>query len=266
MTFSVIVTVFNLGSFLDDCLESIYNASLGNDVEVIIVNDGSTELDTINEIVRLRVKYPNFIFLDKPNGGPASARNTGVSHSSGYYIIPFDADNIMRPDLFGVIKNKIDDLNSDFDVIYFNALFFGNKNFVWPDKDYNATELAVSNFIDSSACFSRVLFDRLNGFDESNVLRGFEDWDFWLRATACNSKFVFLREVLFDYRVRTGSMLDRAWPNRNQIIDYIFDKPELIDLKAVRLSQLSPSVTKNDRTFFFRLQNALSRLLFKKPL
>ncbi|MGR6086945.1 MAG: glycosyltransferase family 2 protein [Arcticibacter sp.] len=264
MRFSVIVTVYNLGGFLYECLDSIKYASANHDVEVIVVNDGSDDIGTISVLACSKIKYGDFLFFDKKNGGPASARNLGISKSSGYYIIPFDADNIMRPDFFEKLNNKIEELNGLFDIIYFNALFFGNKNFVWPDKDYDLADLTVSNFIDACTCFSRILFDRLGGFDESDVLRGFEDWDFWLRATACNARFVFLREVLFDYRVRTGSMLDRAWPNRNQIFDYIFDKPQLVDLKIVRLSKLNDSSSKMDGYYLSRIKKIIYRIFIKR--
>jgi glycosyltransferase involved in cell wall biosynthesis len=260
MTFSVVVTVYNLGSFLDECLGSIESAKNGHEVEVIVVNDGSTDNHTIAELNRLSSKYSDFLFLDKSNGGPASARNYGFAQSRGMYLIPFDADNLMRVDFFICLKEAINAINHDFDVLYFNALFFGNKNLVWPNRSFDLADLTVSNFIDSCACFTRNLFDQLNGFDEVDLVRGFEDWDFWLRAAVCKAKFVFSSDILYDYRVRDGSMLDKAWPNRKEIIDYIFKKPELVELLKIRNYKLMESSSKRKFSLTSRIVSFLRRI------
>ncbi|MBR4420747.1 MAG: glycosyltransferase, partial [Clostridia bacterium] len=76
MKVSVIVPVYNVDKYLEECLQSIENQTL-KDIEVIIVNDGST--DTSPAICKKYVeKNDNFIYIEKENGGLMSAWLEGV--------------------------------------------------------------------------------------------------------------------------------------------------------------------------------------------
>ena len=87
---SVIIPCYNQGEFLDECLTSVF-ASSYKQIEVIVVNDGSTD-NSIEIIASLNAKY-NFTLIDQINSGPSIARNNGVLASKGKYILPLDADD-----------------------------------------------------------------------------------------------------------------------------------------------------------------------------
>lgn len=259
MIFSVIVTVYNLGSFLEECLNSIECASNGYLVEVVVVNDGSNDTDTINVLDASRKKYPHFRFIDKLNGGPASARNFGILNSTGDYIIPFDADNIMRLYFFKNLMNAILDTDSQFDVYYYKAQFFGEKREVWPVKSFDQVEMALSNQIDACACINKSVFQRYGLFDENRDIVGFEDWEYWIRLMSSSAKFYFINDVLYDYRCRESSTLSLAWSNRNLAVDYIFSKKENSLFFAVRKLAMENINFKKPLSL-----NQLFRLFFKK--
>ena len=92
---SIIVPVYNIASYLRDCLDSILQPS-NHPIEVIAVNDGSTDSspDILQEYADKdsRVKV-----LHKTNGGLASARNHGLPHVSGDYVLFVDSDDIIAP-------------------------------------------------------------------------------------------------------------------------------------------------------------------------
>ena len=67
---------------------------------------------------------------------------------------------------------------------------------------------------------------------------GWEDWDFWLRVAFRNWGFYHVNSVLFDYRVRTGSMVSKTIQHVGQLCNYIFSKEELKDASVVRQRQL----------------------------
>ena len=88
--FSIIVPVYNTEKYLRKCLDSIKNQTF-NDYEVIIINDGSTDnsLSIVSAINDIRIKI-----YSKSNGGVSAARNDGIIHSVGDYILFLDADDI----------------------------------------------------------------------------------------------------------------------------------------------------------------------------
>jgi glycosyltransferase involved in cell wall biosynthesis len=91
---SIIVPIYNGSLLIGRCLDSILNQNGDYQLEVIVVDDGST--DNSAELVR---SYPKSItLLDQPNQGPAAARNRGIDAASGKYLAFLDADDYWLPD------------------------------------------------------------------------------------------------------------------------------------------------------------------------
>ena len=113
--FSIIIPVYNTEKYLDKCLSSVFNQTF-SDYEVIVVNDGST--DSSDEIIKkFEKKYSNLKYIIKENGGLSSARNRGVSESSGDYILFLDSDDYYENDLLFKLSNNLDNC----DVIRFGV-------------------------------------------------------------------------------------------------------------------------------------------------
>lgn len=88
---SIIVPVYNSSKYLNKCLDSLINQSL-NDIEIIMVNDGSTD-DSESIIKKYQKKDKRVKLINKENGGQASARNLGLEEASGEYISFVDSDD-----------------------------------------------------------------------------------------------------------------------------------------------------------------------------
>ena len=101
---SVIVPVYNSAEFMTKCLDSLAAQTIGS-MEVIMVNDGST--DNSMEIIRAyEKKYPEkFRGFDKPNAGVADTRNFGVRHARGEFIGFVDSDDCVEPEFFEKLCN-----------------------------------------------------------------------------------------------------------------------------------------------------------------
>lgn len=111
---SVIIPIYNCEKYLSDCIESIINQSYRN-IEIILVNDGS--LDNSQKLCEKYAKADLRIKLfNKSNGGPSSARNVGLSHSTGEYIAFVDSDDVLDDRylevLYDLIKNNNADISS----------------------------------------------------------------------------------------------------------------------------------------------------------
>jgi glycosyltransferase involved in cell wall biosynthesis len=93
---SIIVPCYNHAQFIIETLSSVLQSSYTN-IEIIIVNDGST--DNSEEIaLEFCQIHPNILYLNQKNSGPASARNHGIHNAKGKYILPLDADDIISID------------------------------------------------------------------------------------------------------------------------------------------------------------------------
>lgn len=261
--FSVVVTVFNLGAFLKECLESIQTASIGHDVELIVVDDGSNEIETIQIIDSLKDLYPSINLFRKDNGGPASARNFGIKHSSGEFIIPFDADNRMRAGFFSSLSYHLDKTYNQYDVYHFNALFFGLKDLVWPGSDFKLQDIAIENRVDACTCIRRESLIAIGGFDEILVLKGFEDWELWIRMLSYGKRFYYIDEILYDYRVREHSTLAESWIKRMDALNHMFAKPENHLMAEIRRLSLMNHELKKPFTFNQIINLFINKIKFK---
>ena len=112
---SVIIPVYNTEKYVEKCLESLAKQEM-KDFEVIIVNDGST--DNSENVIKnyMQSSKLNIKYLEKENGGLASARNYGVEKASGKYISFLDSDDYLEKNLFSELEKYID---KDIDLIKF---------------------------------------------------------------------------------------------------------------------------------------------------
>lgn len=119
--FSVIVPVYNTYDFLDKCLDSIVDQTVSREkYEIIIVNDGTP--DNSEEIIlKYKEKYPKTIkYIKKENGGLSSARNEGIKHVEGEYIVLVDSDDYLDKHLFEMLEAHIEG-NHKPDVVRINS-------------------------------------------------------------------------------------------------------------------------------------------------
>lgn len=88
---SVIIPCYNQSEYLLDAVKSVVNSTYKN-LEIIVVNDGSTE-KTPQEIQSMLMPIDNVILINQENSGVCAARNNGIIKASGEYILPLDADD-----------------------------------------------------------------------------------------------------------------------------------------------------------------------------
>ena len=115
-TLSVIVPVYNTEKYVEKCINSILNSSF-KDLEIIIVNDGST--DNSEEIIKKIIeenKDFNIKYLKKENGGLSDARNFALPYVKGKYISFIDSDDYIDVNLY---KNLEKYMKQDIDLIKF---------------------------------------------------------------------------------------------------------------------------------------------------
>ncbi|MGE8360839.1 glycosyltransferase family 2 protein [Pseudomonas sp.] len=98
VTISVVIPAYNYAAVLPRAIESVLaQAESAGSVELLVVDDGSTD-DTVEVLEQLLVRYPErFRVLRKGNGGASSARNAGIREAKGTYLLFLDADDELAP-------------------------------------------------------------------------------------------------------------------------------------------------------------------------
>lgn len=121
---SIIIPVYNVGTYLDRCLNSITNQTCRN-LEIILINDGST--DKSGRICDAWAsKDPRIKVLHTSNQGIAAARNCGLHIASGDYIGFADPDDWVEPDMFEKLAGSLEQYNADIAICGFEEK--------WPDR------------------------------------------------------------------------------------------------------------------------------------
>lgn len=111
MMISVIVPVYNVEMYIDQCLKSIVNQTYG-DLEIILINDGST--DNCGEICdKWALMDERICVIHQQNQGLSSARNAGMKIASGEFISFVDSDDWIHPQMFEKLLNSIAINNCD---------------------------------------------------------------------------------------------------------------------------------------------------------
>lgn len=222
---SIIVPCYKQAHYLSEALQSVLEQTYSN-WECIIVNDGSP--DTAELVAKQWIAKDNrFKYLYKENGGLPSARNAGVKSSTGEFILPLDADDILHPDYLKRMAPLLENKDA-LAIVSCYTKFFTNKivNVVHELKPAgtNYRDLMFENKLIATSLYRRKCWEEVGGYDES-MKKGFEDWEFWLNVTKRGWEFQFVEEFLFYYRKSKKSMLvDTINHHAETNMEYIFRK------------------------------------------
>ena len=129
--FSIIVPVYNVEEYIDDCLKSIFNQSF-KDFEVIVVNDGTKD-NSMDIVKNYDVKV-----INQENAGLSAARNTGVKSSTGEYLLFIDSDDYIEKDLLKNINNNLKD-NPDVLRFQIKEIFDDNRIVNYEENFFDTT-------------------------------------------------------------------------------------------------------------------------------
>jgi glycogen synthase len=217
---SIVIPYYRLAAHIEDTIVSAF-AQTHARIEVIIVNDGSfTEEDWI--LAELAAEYPLSV-LSQINSGLGAARNFGITQSRGRYVVPLDADNMLEPTF---VERTLAILEADPSVAYAttwsryvdeHGIEFEPPNLGYQPISNASTMIERDNIAgDAISLMRRWLFD--SGFDYSQDLVSYEDWELYRRLQRAGHFGVVIPERLFRYRVRNDSMIRAlGFPNTGRL-------------------------------------------------
>jgi GT2 family glycosyltransferase/ubiquinone/menaquinone biosynthesis C-methylase UbiE len=201
---SVIIPCFNQGIYIEEAVDSVLHQTF-SDFEIIVVNDGSDDAETVNILDNF--DRPKTRVIHTPNNGLPAARNKGIAHARSPYILPLDADDKIGARYLELGISILDE-SPRVGIVYSNADRFGAVTGPWSLPEFSPAKLCFENMIFCSALFRKNDWEQVGGYN-TKMKYGWEDWDFWLSLVERGRCVARIPELLFHYRVIGNSMTRR---------------------------------------------------------
>lgn len=185
---SIIVPVYNVQYWIEECIESILRQSYTN-FELLIIDDGST--DNSIKIIKKMINGDNRVKLfQKKNGGQASARNFGMERARGKYIAFIDSDDKVQPDLIESCVQEFNEKNVN--IVAFSASILDDDNTgMFESNSYRKTQL------EEHVVYNRDDFINKNGIKSSSVCVYLYEFDFLKKHNISFHEGIIHEDVVF---------------------------------------------------------------------
>ena len=226
---SVILPIYNVAPYLDEAFQSILSQTL-HDIEIIAVNDGST--DNSQEIIEnYKQQDPRIISFTQENKGQSAARNLALQHATGKYIYIMDSDDVLNDsNALSICYNYTEENQADF--IFFDGESFSEKGVHRISRNTKRTHLVNENqryngeyllnlMLDTCThnCVVWLLFIRKEFLDHTGLLfyEGIihEDELFTTILALRSDNICCLKRNFVGHRIRSVSTMGLRFTKRN---------------------------------------------------
>ncbi|WP_164007733.1 glycosyltransferase [Pyxidicoccus trucidator] len=208
---SVVIPCYNDGRYLPETLDCLASQTRKVD-EVLVVNDGSTDPDTLALLGRLP---PAIRVLHQENQGLGFARNNGIKLLTGDLVLILDSDDLIAPDTLEKMEAALE-ANPDASWVYTQIESFGAWQDIVPVPRWNPYLQLDNNYCVVMSLVRRSVYSELGLLYPR--MRGYEDWSFWMSCIEAGLKGVVIDEPLFKYRRKlTGSLLTSSDRVRHEL-------------------------------------------------
>ncbi|AIQ49629.1 hypothetical protein R70723_29940 [Paenibacillus sp. FSL R7-0273] len=219
-TLSVIIPVYNTERYLKRCLDSAL-AALPDNSEILIVNDGSPDQ---SEKIAMEYfeEFPEIIrYFYKTNGGLSDAKNYGLNHAEGEYIIFLDSDDYIDPDMYNEILNEMKQSGAQLGICDIDCEYETDGSSVI-SHCYNPNRGSVFfQIIDTplvAASWNKIIHRSLfNGLDYPTGLNN-EDVAVTPIILARANHCVIVKKPMYKYVQRPGSIQNSKFSNKRFVI------------------------------------------------
>ena len=247
---SVIVPVYNVELYLEQCVESCVNQDYEN-IEVLLIDDGSTDNSGII-CDALAKKYNNVYSFHKKNGGLSDARNFGIDHATGEFIMFVDSDDITDCTLVSTLYKGICKTDCNISVCGLTHFIDGElPKYIHKFKyNYIDNEAALIDFlyqkrITTSAC-AKLYKKKLLMANRFVMGQRFEDNDFLFRILLNCENVCLNQSTLYAYRHRKDSITTGDFSEKefdiidigDKILNQSNEKKETV-MRAAKMYQLT---------------------------
>lgn len=227
---SVLVTVYNTEQYVGECLTSILTQTYTN-WETIVVNDGSTD-DSAHVLNEFAAKDSRIHVFHQKNGGAGNAKNNAIRYARGEWLVWLDSDDYIDKTALQEVAALAD---TDVDIITLGMRPVGNeteiykraiKSICWDTMPSQYPDFFKQTFSNCELWLRAMKTSLVKEYDIKNDegIR-FEDIGFYLRLAAVAKQVRHTGKILYNYRVRTGSIVDDIV---NNLKDYNVEKLQML--------------------------------------
>ncbi len=259
MKYSILVPVYNVEMYIEQCVDSLLSQTFCGDYEIILVNDGSTD-SSGNICDDYAEKYPDRIkVIHKKNEGLVSAREHGIKNASGDFCLFVDSDDFAESNLLECVDSCIKK-HPDTDMVIYSFVYYengkrrsrpvlisdGEKVFDSENKKELYEMLIVGNLVTAlwiKAVRTEILKNDPTDYTAYYDKNMAEDMFRTVYLLTAVKKAVYINENLYNYRINTQSISKSFTPDTiekkntlyvyNRITEYLplwdMDNDEVVD-------------------------------------
>lgn len=208
--FSIVIPAYKAAHLIGDALKSVFAQTVDNH-EIIVVNDGSPDTPQLEQA--LQPWLNDIIYIRRPNGGPAAARNTGIRAAKGEYIAFLDSDDEWVPDHLAQMREVLE-RDPTVDLVYGDAVNFGDLAEVGattmsanPSEGlatFESLVLCKCTVVGSTVVARRRALIDAGLFDE-NFVHG-EDFDLWARLAYRGGRIDYRKHIHARRRIHKNNL------------------------------------------------------------
>jgi len=249
---SVIIPVYNVEPYLEQCLDSVVNQTYKN-LEIICINDGSTD-NSLKILEKYQKKDSRIKLINQKNQGAAVARNAGLDSATGGYITFVDSDDYLELNAYEEAMKAMLNDNKNLDLLEFRErAFYLESNEVNKNRS-----LCITNWFEREFQNKRHNVVIWNKIFKLELIRKFQirfiegaihDDNFFSAAyEVCTENCSFLNLRLYNYRIRSNSIGDGQYKMQyNKVMDIFYNYDDLITF-----SKKNIIYHKNKERIYFR--------------
>lgn len=260
MKISIIIPVYNVEQYINDCLKSILCNNNSN-YEVVIINDGSP--DNSIEIAKKykEIYYDKIKIINQENQGLSITRNRGINEASGEYIWFVDSDDTLKENAIEEILKLVEKYNS-IDVISMPLNHFYENGVEHADFSQNNINIITNyEYINKHYPFGasqrfilkKDFLLKNNIYFTPRILH--EDGEFGLKILYYTNQICILNKSYYNYRIRSNGSIMSSWKRKNSE-DLLFTFNTLLNL--FKNNPLNRKIDCFNNTLFYILTASIS--------
>lgn len=216
---SIIIACYNDHEYIEEAVQSALDQTYENK-EIIVVDDGSNS-KTKTKLKEIEPKLD--LLITQNNKGVSAARNKGIEAATGKYILILDSDDFFEITFCEkAIKLFLKDPEVKI-VTCYSKWFDDRRHVTFKPEGGTIKDALINNVAMGSSMLRKQDWQIVSGYDEK-MLRGYEDWEFYLRLLKSGGKAEVIPEILFNYRNKKNSRNKMANLAKYEILGYIYKK------------------------------------------